>query len=72
MLLEVVAIAPPQCELWLLEALAGKALERLEECLASGMLEAQPRGLVFRHELARLALEGSLPPNRRWNCTARP
>ena len=64
-LLEAVAIAPPQCELWLLEALAGGALERLEECLASGMLEALPRGLVFRHELARLALEESLPPNRR-------
>ena len=64
-LLEVVAVAPPQCELWLLEALGGTALERLEECLASGMLETQPRGLVFRHELARLVLEGSLPPNRR-------
>ena len=64
-LLEAVAIAPPQCELWLLEALAGGALERLEECLASGMLEAQSRGLVFRHELARLALEESLLPSRR-------
>ena len=64
-LLEAVAIAPPQCELWLLEALAGKELERLEECLASGMLEAQPQGVAFRHELARLALEESLPPNRR-------
>ena len=63
-LLEAVAIAPPQCELWLLDALAGGALERLEECLASAMLEALPRGLVFRHELARLALEESLPPNR--------
>jgi DNA-binding CsgD family transcriptional regulator/tetratricopeptide (TPR) repeat protein len=64
-LLEAVAIAPSQCELRLLEALTGGAVERLEECLASGMLEAQPRGLVFRHELARLALEESLPPNRR-------
>lgn len=64
-LLEAVAVAPPQCELWLLEALAGKELERLEECLASGMLEAHARGLAFRHELARLAVEESLPPNRR-------
>jgi DNA-binding CsgD family transcriptional regulator len=63
-LLEAVAIAPPQCELWLLDALAGQAVERLEECLASGMLEAQPRGVAFRHELARLALEDSLPLNR--------
>jgi ATP/maltotriose-dependent transcriptional regulator MalT len=64
-LLEAVAIAPPQCEFWLLEALAGEAPDRLEECLGSGMLEAQPRGLVFRHELARLALEDSLSPDRR-------
>jgi DNA-binding CsgD family transcriptional regulator/tetratricopeptide (TPR) repeat protein len=64
-LLEAVAVVPPQCEPWLLEALAGGALARLEECLASGMLEAQPRGLTFRHELARVALEESLLPNRR-------
>jgi DNA-binding CsgD family transcriptional regulator/tetratricopeptide (TPR) repeat protein len=65
MLLEVVAIAPSQCELWLLEAIAGEAPEALEECLASGMLEAHSRGVAFRHELARLALEASLPANRR-------
>jgi tetratricopeptide (TPR) repeat protein len=64
-LLEAVAIAPPQCEFWLLEAVAGDAIERLEDCLSSGMLEAQPRGVAFRHELARLAVEESLPPNRR-------
>ena len=64
-LLDAVAIAPPQCELWLLEALAGEALDGLEECLAAGMLVAQPHGLAFRHELARLALEESLLPNRR-------
>ncbi len=64
-LLEVVAIAPSHCELWLLDAIAGEAPEALEECLASGMLEAHPRGFAFRHELARLALEASLPANRR-------
>ena len=63
--LEAVAISSLQCELWLLEALVGKALEQLDECLASGMLEMQPSGVAFRHELARLALEESLPPNRR-------
>ena len=64
-LLDVVAIAPSHCELWLLDAIAGDAPEALEECLASGMLEAHPRGLAFRHELARLALEASLPANWR-------
>ncbi len=64
-LLEVVAITPSQCELWLLESLAGSAIEQLDECLASGMLQAHPRGFSFRHELARLALEGSLSTHRR-------
>jgi DNA-binding CsgD family transcriptional regulator/tetratricopeptide (TPR) repeat protein len=64
-LLEAVAISPTQCEFWLLESLYGAALEPLEECVASGMLEARSRGVAFRHELSRLALEGSLPTARR-------
>jgi DNA-binding CsgD family transcriptional regulator len=64
-LLEAVAVVPPKVELSLLEPLAGDAAERLEECLGSGMLTAEPEGVAFRHELARLAVEESLPPNRR-------
>jgi DNA-binding CsgD family transcriptional regulator/tetratricopeptide (TPR) repeat protein len=63
-LLEAVAVAPPQAELWLLEALATDVLDHLEECLRSGMLTSEPGGVAFRHELARLAVEESLPPNR--------
>jgi DNA-binding CsgD family transcriptional regulator len=64
--LDAVAIAPPQAELWLLEALAGEYVAALDECLSTGMLvEAAPGTVAFRHELARLALEDSLPPNRR-------
>jgi class 3 adenylate cyclase/tetratricopeptide (TPR) repeat protein len=63
-LLDAVAVAPPHVELWLLEALAGDAVERLEECLASGMLTHGPGGVAFRHELARRAVEESLAPNR--------
>ena len=33
-----------QAELWLLEALAGEAIDGLDECLASGMLDARARG----------------------------
>src|SRR5207248_6924540 len=64
-LLEAVAIAPPQAELWLLGALAGEAADRLEECLAAGMLCPQAGGVAFRHELARVAVEASLPPDTR-------
>src|SRR5215217_5172945 len=59
---EAVAVAPPQMELWLVEGLADDALE---ECLASGILVARPGAVAFRHELARIAVEESLPPNRR-------
>ena len=63
-LLEVVAIAPPQAELWLLEAVAGDSLANLDECLASGMLDSRPNAISFHHELARLAIEGSMAPHR--------
>ena len=61
--LEAAALTPPHAELWLLEALVG-SLDGLEECLTSGMLRPGPAGIEFRHELARLAIEGSVAPNR--------
>jgi len=64
-LLDAVASVPPRGEAWLLEALAPEATDRVEECLASGMLSSGPEGVVFRHELARLAIEESLPSDRR-------
>jgi DNA-binding CsgD family transcriptional regulator len=63
--LEAVAVVPPHAELWLLETLADPGLERLDECLASGMLRFTSGGVTFRHELARLAIEESLAPTRR-------
>jgi DNA-binding CsgD family transcriptional regulator len=63
-LLEAVAVVPQPAELWLLEALAGADLQTLDECTASGMLVAQPDGVMFRHELARLSIEGSIGPAR--------
>jgi DNA-binding CsgD family transcriptional regulator/tetratricopeptide (TPR) repeat protein len=63
-LLEAVAVVPPQADIWLLEALAGRAFGRLEDCLASGVLTYGPGGVAFRHELARIAVEESLTPDR--------
>ena len=63
-LLEAVALVPPQAELWLLEALLDGPPDDLEECLASGMLRSEPPGVVFRHELARLAVAQSVAPDR--------
>jgi DNA-binding CsgD family transcriptional regulator/tetratricopeptide (TPR) repeat protein len=62
---DAVSVVPPQAELWLLESLVDTAGDGLEECLSSGILISAPAGVAFRHELARLAIEDSMPPNRR-------
>ena len=62
-LLDAVAVVPQRTEVWLLEAMCGGDLDALEECLRSGVLRVEADGVVFRHELARLAVEGALPPN---------
>jgi DNA-binding CsgD family transcriptional regulator/tetratricopeptide (TPR) repeat protein len=62
---EAVAVAPLHMELSLLDALAGNAVGGLEESLAAGMLVSRPGAVAFRHELARIAVEESLPPNLR-------
>jgi DNA-binding CsgD family transcriptional regulator/tetratricopeptide (TPR) repeat protein len=63
--LEAVAVSSSRVELGLLELLIGGAADGLEECLGSGMLRTEAGGVAFRHELARLAIEQSLPPDRR-------
>jgi DNA-binding CsgD family transcriptional regulator/tetratricopeptide (TPR) repeat protein len=62
---EALSVALPQCELWLLDALAPDAAGALRECLTSGIVEVVPGGVAFRHELARIAIEESLSPDRR-------
>jgi len=64
-LLEAVAIVPHHADVRLLTALAGDVIESLDECLTSGMLVSDAAGIGFRHELARLAVEESVAPNRR-------
>jgi DNA-binding CsgD family transcriptional regulator len=64
-LLDVVSVIPARAELWLLEAVAPAQLEQLGACLDSGVLRSDGDGVAFRHELARLAVESAVPPNRR-------
>jgi DNA-binding CsgD family transcriptional regulator len=64
-LLRAAAIVTQRAEPWLLERLAADAVGSLEECLGSGMLRAEAGGVVFRHDLARLAIEEALPPDLR-------
>jgi DNA-binding CsgD family transcriptional regulator len=64
-ILEAVAIVPHRAELWLLESLADDDLRGLDDCVASGMLRADRDAVAFRHEIARIAIEETLPPERR-------
>src|SRR6185312_16316027 len=64
-LLEAVALVPGRAELWLLEQVAPGDLDHLGECLSAGMLREEPGAVAFRHELARLAVESSVAPDRR-------
>ena len=64
-LLDAVAVVPGSIEIWLLEELASEDIGHLAECLASGVLTPTDAGVGFRHELARLAIERALTPDRR-------
>ncbi len=62
--LDAVAVMPLQAELWLLEAVAGSSLSAIGECLAAGILARRDGAVAFRHDLARRAIEDSIPPDR--------
>jgi len=64
-LLDAIAILPPRAELWLLEAVIPESLDELERCLESGVLAEEPQAVRFRHELARIAVDATIAPNRR-------
>ncbi|HET7137195.1 MAG TPA: AAA family ATPase [Gaiellaceae bacterium] len=64
-LLEAVALVPQRVEPWLLEAVVVSDVERLDDCVAAGILVADTGGISFRHELARLAVEESVAPRRK-------
>jgi AAA ATPase domain len=63
--LDVVAVVPARTELLLLDAVAGREVAALDECLAAGVLREDGDTVSFRHELARLAVESAVPLARR-------
>ena len=64
-LLEAVAVVPGDVDVWLLELLAGELMDRVDECVCTGVLSSGRAHVAFRHELARLAVEEAIPPHRR-------
>jgi DNA-binding CsgD family transcriptional regulator/tetratricopeptide (TPR) repeat protein len=64
-LVSMIALAPPQVDVWVLERACGDSVDRLDEALTAGVLEARGDAVSFRHELARAAVEETLGPSRR-------
>ncbi len=62
---ELIAIIPNRIENWLLKKVAPGDMQILETCFQKGILKADDRFVFFKHELFRLAIEGSLSPHRR-------
>lgn len=64
-ILEALSIVPSGAEVWLVEAVADPIDGAFTECLGSGMLATSNGVVVFRHEIARRAIEESLTRERR-------
>ncbi len=70
--LDAASLAPGSIELALVKTLVGKAaLPGVDECVHAGLLHWAERGLAFRHELARRAVEAAMSPLRRREMHAR-
>jgi DNA-binding CsgD family transcriptional regulator/tetratricopeptide (TPR) repeat protein len=63
--LDQLSVVPSQVELDLAAALLGPRVDALAEAELAGVIEVRPHSLAFRHELARRAIESSLPALRR-------
>jgi DNA-binding CsgD family transcriptional regulator len=63
--LDAAAVAGMEMDLAFLERIAGEPPHGLDDCLAAGVLQSVDRGVAFRHELARRAVEEAIDPARR-------
>ncbi|WP_119269668.1 helix-turn-helix transcriptional regulator [Taklimakanibacter deserti] len=64
-MLDFCAVVPNRVERCLLEAATSSAAAILDECVGSGLMLHEDDVVMFRHELARQAIEGMLPQHRR-------
>lgn len=68
---ELVSVVPTRAELWLLNESINPTTAALEECTGAGILLLDDGAIGFRHELARRAVEDSLPAPRLHSLHAR-
>ena len=64
-LAELICVVPGRTESWLLAQAAGPDESAIDGCLRIGVVRHDDGSMAFRHELARLALEGSLTRSQR-------
>lgn len=64
-LLDVASVSPVPLERAVLEQVDAALTDAVDECLASGLLASAGDAVVFRHELARRAIESALADTRR-------
>jgi tetratricopeptide (TPR) repeat protein len=65
-LVEAASVVPDEVEVELLRAVSGQDVDAIEACVDAGVLTAAGRrSLRFRHELARLSVQASIPELRR-------
>jgi DNA-binding CsgD family transcriptional regulator/tetratricopeptide (TPR) repeat protein len=63
--LQLVSVVPARAERWLLDDTMSLEAAALEECISAGVLRHEGQAVAFRHELARRAVEDSLPVSLR-------
>jgi DNA-binding CsgD family transcriptional regulator/tetratricopeptide (TPR) repeat protein len=68
--LDQLSVVPSHVEMSLAMGLLGRSLHALAEAEQAGVIEVRPDRLAFRHELARRAIEQSLPELRRQQLNA--
>jgi DNA-binding CsgD family transcriptional regulator/tetratricopeptide (TPR) repeat protein len=62
--LDALACLGPRVAPWLVEAVSGRLLVDLDECVDRGLVVADHGVVSFRHELARVAVEEATAPGR--------
>jgi DNA-binding CsgD family transcriptional regulator/tetratricopeptide (TPR) repeat protein len=65
--LDAIAVVPNRVEMWLLDRLVDDPTDvpAVDECVGGGVLHDSGDGVMFRHELARLAVRDAVTPVRR-------
>jgi DNA-binding CsgD family transcriptional regulator/tetratricopeptide (TPR) repeat protein len=63
--LDAIAVVPGSAEMWLVQALVPDSAEPLDRCLDAGMIVTAGDRVMFRHDIARQAMEESMPLGRR-------